>query len=117
MNSNSRASIHNSSFLLPNSRVALALLLLLTGVGWLTMSGHTYARDEETVFATAVSLFDRHQFALPEGLPVVEVRRGVNGVGYSPFGTLQSVLLAPVYGASKLLWGKAQEPYTGYASR
>jgi hypothetical protein len=81
------------------------------------MSGHTYARDEETVFATAVSLFDHHQFALPEGLPVVEVRRGVNGVGYSPFGTLQSVLLAPVYGASKLLWGKAGEPYTGYASR
>jgi hypothetical protein len=91
--------------------------LLLAAFGWLTMSGHTYARDEETVFATAVSLFDRHQFALPEGLPVVEVRRGVNGVGYSPFGTLQSVLLAPVYGASKLLWGRAEEPYTGYASR
>src|SRR6476469_7613902 len=103
-------STQDSKLSTQNWRVALAILLLLTGFGWLTMSGHTYARDEETVFATAVSLFDRHQFALPEGLPVVEVRRGVNGVGYSPFGTLQSVLLAPVYGASKLLWGKAQEP-------
>ena len=100
-----------------NSRLALALLLLIAAVGWLTMSGHTYARDEETVFAVAQSLFDRHQFSIPEGLPVVTVQRGVSGVGYAPYGPLQSVLLAPVYGASKLLWGKASEPYTGYASR
>jgi len=98
-------------------RIALGLLLVIAALGWLTMSGHTYSTDEETVLATSMSLLDRHTFALPEGLPVVGAQKAASGLSYSPFGLLQPVLLTPIYAVSKVLSGKAPEPYSGYASR
>jgi hypothetical protein len=80
----------------------LALFLLLLGWYILTMSGHTYASDEETVLAAGESLLSTGSFAIsPDEFFLMNTKRGVDGQEYSIYGPLQSALAVPFIAAGR----------------
>lgn len=89
----------------PAARAAgLALFALLLGIYMLTMSGHTYASDEETMLAVGQSLLARGNFAIPPSEPfLMTTNTGVDGQHYSRYGPLQSVLAVPFIAAGNAL--------------
>lgn len=90
----------------------VALFLLLLGWYVLTMSGHTYTSDEETMLAAGESLVQHGTFALePDFLMTLE--RGVDGQTYSRYGPGQSLAAVPFIVAGRLVASLAPD----YASR
>ncbi|MFV9505426.1 MAG: phospholipid carrier-dependent glycosyltransferase [Oscillochloridaceae bacterium umkhey_bin13] len=88
-------------------RLPLAIFLLLTGFYLLTMSGHTYSPDEETMLAVTRSLLERGEVALqvePDA-PVSALRPGRDGGRYSPYGVLPSLLAVPFHLVGSWLGG------------
>ena len=73
---------------------ALAVAAGLLGLYLLTMSGHTYSPDEETLLATAESVGLHGTFALPASRSLVEVP-GLHGQIYSQYGPGQPVAAVP----------------------
>lgn len=69
-------------------------MLLVFGVYVLTMSGHTYSPDEETMLAASQSLIVDGSWALPSSRALVEVT-GADGRRYSQYGPGQSVAAVP----------------------
>lgn len=80
-------------------RLPLAVFLLLTGIYLLTMSGHTYSADEETMLAVTRGLLARGDVAVvvEDGAPVAALRPGRDGGRYSPYGVLPSLLALPLH--------------------
>jgi len=79
-------------------RLPLAIFLLLTGFYLLTMSGHTYSADEETMLAVTRGLLSSGTVAVvvEDGAPVSALRPGRDGGRYSPYGVLPSLLALPL---------------------
>jgi hypothetical protein len=73
---------------------AAALLALVLGLYLLTMAGHTYSPDEETLLATADAVGLHGTFALPRNAGLVEVP-GADGRYYSQYGPGQPVAAVP----------------------
>ncbi|HST04167.1 MAG TPA: hypothetical protein VLQ48_05465 [Chloroflexia bacterium] len=71
-----------------------ALLLLVLGLYLLTMSGHTYSPDEETMLETSRALVTRGTWAMPPSHTLVQVV-GTDGNTYSQYGPAQSLAAAP----------------------
>ena len=80
-----------------------ALLLLVLGVYLLTMSGHTYATDEETMLETSRVLVTKGTWAMSPNRSLVQVP-GVDGNSYSQYGPAQSLAAVP-WTATGLLVG------------
>lgn len=82
-----------------HSRLPAAIFLLLSGFYLLTMSGHTYSADEETMYAVARGIAEAGRVAVvvEDGAPVAALRPGLDGLGYSPYGVLPSLLALPLY--------------------
>jgi hypothetical protein len=83
---------------LPSAGVALFFLLL--GCYLLTMSGHTYSSDEETVLAAGERVLTTGSFAIPRG-DLMNRAPGVDQQSYSRYGPGQSVLAIPFILAGK----------------
>jgi hypothetical protein len=79
---------------LPRRGVTGAVLALIFGLYLLTMSGHTYSPDEETMLATAEAVGLHGTFALPRSRSLVEVP-GLDGRFYSQYGPGQPVAAVP----------------------
>ena len=79
-------------------RLPLAIFLLLTGFYLLTMSGHTYSADEETMLAVTRGLLASGTVAVvvEDDAPVSALRPGRDGGRYSPYGVLPSLLALPL---------------------
>ncbi len=79
-------------------RLPLAIFLLLTGFYLLTMSGHTYSADEETMLAVTRGLLASGTVAVvvEADAPVSALRPGRDGGRYSPYGVLPSLLALPL---------------------
>ena len=88
----SEPKIQNSKFKIQNA--PLALMLLVFGVYLLTMSGHTYSTDEETMLAASRSLVERGTWAINPSDAWVHVE-GADGRHYSVFGPGQSLAAVP----------------------
>src|SRR3954454_1778157 len=71
-----------------------AVCACVFGLYLLTMSGHTYSPDEETLLATADAVGLRGTFAIPRNAGMVEVP-GADGRYYSQYGPGQSVAAVP----------------------
>lgn len=95
-----------------------ALLLLLSGIYLLTMSGHLYAKDEETLFVVTQQLAEKGTFALPSGgtVPLVE-RGGTAGRSFSQYGPGQSVAQLPLFVAASAVAAAVPPEYARYVQR
>jgi 4-amino-4-deoxy-L-arabinose transferase-like glycosyltransferase len=72
-----------------------ALCCLLLGCYLLTMSGHTYTSDEETMLAVAESLLARGSFALEPDFLMNYSAQSPDGQRYSRYGPGQSLAIVP----------------------
>ncbi|GAB4441225.1 MAG: hypothetical protein OHK0015_38280 [Chloroflexi bacterium OHK40] len=98
-------------------RLPLAIFLLLSGIYLLTMSGHTYSADEETMLAVTRGMLARGDVAVvADGdAPLAALRPGRDGGRYSPYGVLPSLLAMPFQLIGGLLGDDAGQ--WDYASR
>ncbi|MCX7859148.1 MAG: hypothetical protein N2385_03590 [Chloroflexus sp.] len=98
-------------------RLASAIFLLSCGFYLLTMSGHTYSADEETMLAVTRSLIERGDVAVMavDESPFVALRPGLDDKGYSPFGVLPSLLAVPFHLLGSLI--ASSGPRFDYATR
>lgn len=98
-------------------RLPGAIFLLLCGFYLLTMSGHTYSPDEETMLAVTRGLIERRDVAVvvEDGAPVAALRPGRDGGRYSPYGVLPSLLAAPLHLLGSLV--APAGPPADYATR
>jgi len=78
-----------------------ALFLLLFGLYLLTMSGHTYTSDEETLIAVGENLLNKGTFALEPGF-LMNLSRGEEGKHYSRYGPGQSLVVIPLLVLGKI---------------
>jgi hypothetical protein len=80
-------------------RLPMAVFLILSGFYLLTMSGHTYSSDEETMLAVTRGLIERGDVAVvvEDGAPVSALCPGRDGRVYSPYGVLPSLLAIPLH--------------------
>jgi hypothetical protein len=92
--------------LLIRYRPAFALFALLAGIYLLTTGGHTYASDEEQMFAVTEALATRGSFALNEATATQPAR-------YSSYGPGQSLIAVPFYQIGRVV--AAQFPPEAYA--
>jgi 4-amino-4-deoxy-L-arabinose transferase-like glycosyltransferase len=99
-------------------RLPLTIFVLLSIFLLLTMSGHTYSADEETVIAVTQSLLTQGDVAIdaPADAPLAALRPGRDGGRYSPYGILPSLLALPFY-APALLLAPFGQPMVDYAAR
>lgn len=98
-------------------RLPGAIFLLLCGFYLLTMSGHTYSPDEETMLAVTRGLIERRDVAVvvEDGAPVAALRPGRDGGRYSPYGVLPSLLAVPPHLLGRLI--APAGPPADYATR
>lgn len=98
-------------------RLPGAIFLLLCGFYLLTMSGHTYSPDEETMLAVTRALIERREVAVvvEDGAPVAALRPGRDGGRYSPYGVLPSLLAVPLHLLGSLV--APAGPPADYATR
>ncbi|MEI7644905.1 MAG: hypothetical protein WCJ55_11550 [Chloroflexales bacterium] len=91
----------------PTYRLPLTIFLLLCGIFLLTMSGHTYSADEETMVAVTRGLLTTGDVAVTvaDDAPVAALRPGLGGRSYSPYGVLPSLLALPLYGLGLAIGG------------
>ncbi len=87
-----------------SSNLPLAFMLVVLGVYLLTMSGHTYSRDEETMLEASRTLVTRGTWVMSRDTNLVQVR-GVNEHLYSQYGPGQALAAVP-WTAAGLLMGK-----------
>lgn len=82
-----------------NAGLPLALFLLLTAFYLLTMSGHTYSSDEETMYVVTrqIALQGDVEMQVAPGEPVAALRRGIDNRLFSPYGILPSLLALPFF--------------------
>jgi hypothetical protein len=83
------------AFLHPVRSPGLALFLALLGWYLLTMSGHTYSSDEETMLAVAESLIESGSFAIEPDFLMNYAALSADGQRYSRYGPGQSLALVP----------------------
>jgi hypothetical protein len=93
-----------------------ALLLLVLGLYLLTMSGHTYSPDEETMLETSRALVTKGTWAIPPSHSLVQTR-GVDGNTYSQYGPAQSLAVAPWTAAGLLVGGLFPKDQAGFPLR
>jgi hypothetical protein len=95
----------------------MAVFLILSGFYLLTMSGHTYSSDEETMLAVTRGLIERGDVAVvvEDGAPVSALRSGHDGRVYSPYGVLPSLLAIPLHFLGTLIAPSGLQ--ADYASR
>ncbi|RRR76491.1 MAG: hypothetical protein EI684_02935, partial [Candidatus Viridilinea halotolerans] len=95
-----------------------AIFWLLSGFYLLTLSGHTYSPDEETMLAVTRSLLARGEVAVvaEEVGSVAALRPGRDGGRYAPYGLLPSLLALPLHGLGAMLGG-SEAAARDYASR
>ncbi|NJM05379.1 hypothetical protein HC891_02850, partial [Candidatus Gracilibacteria bacterium] len=98
--------------------VPQAIFVLLSVVLVLTMSGHTYSADEETMIAVTQALLTRGSVAIEAApdAPLAALRPGRDGGRYSPYGVLPSLLALPFY-APALLLAPLGQPLVDYGAR
>ncbi len=96
----------------------LAIFLLLAGFYLLTLSGHTYSPDEETMLAVTRGLLERGSVAVvvEDDAPVSALRPGRDDGRYSPYGVLPSLAALPLQ-ALGALFGGGDPGARDYASR
>ncbi|PDW01105.1 hypothetical protein [Candidatus Chloroploca asiatica] len=103
----------------PRSRTFfVALTLLLSGWYLLTMSGHTYSPDEETMLAVTRSLLEQGDVVVRNDAdaPFSALRPGREGQSFSPYGVLPSLLALPLYALGS--WFGGSDPATSsYTAR
>src|SRR5215207_2242688 len=95
---------------------ALSLMLLVFGVYLLTMSGHTYSPDEETLLALSRSLVEQGSWAMTPKSGLFQVT-GVDGKRYSEKGPGQSLAAVPWTATGLLVGGLFEENQSGFALR
>ena len=94
----------------------VGLFLLLLGFYILTMSGHTYASDEETMLAAGEQLVTHGSFQLPDD-DLMNAVVGVDGRSYSRYGPGQSLAAVPFIVAGRALASAAPPLYNGFIVR
>ncbi len=108
------AKTQNSKLKTQNS--PLALMLLVFGIYLLTMSGHTYSTDEETMLAASRSLIERGTWAINPSDGWVHVE-GADGRHYSVFGPGQSFAAVPWVAAGLITGGFFPKDQAGFPLR
>ena len=98
------------------SRPLLGLLLLVLGVYILTMSGHTYSPDEETMLETTRALVTKGTWAMSPSHALVQAR-GVDGRMYSQYGPGQSLAAVPWVGTGLLIGSLFPKDQQGFPLR
>ncbi|PZR98496.1 MAG: hypothetical protein DLM69_08610 [Candidatus Chloroheliales bacterium] len=106
--------MQNSKFIIQHS---LGLFLTLAAFFVLTMGGHTYSRDEETMFVTSEALARNAHFTLPSGLPVVDTIKLSDGSEVSKYGPLKSLLQLPLYWLGNAIAGGYPDGQHGFITR
>lgn len=101
----------------PRLTPGLALFALLLGCYLLTMSGHTYTSDEETMLAVAERLVDAGSFALEPDFLMNYAAGGADGQRYSRYGPGQSLAIIPFLLAGRLVATGAPEFASGLVMR
>ena len=91
-------------------------MLLVLGVYLLTMSGHTYSPDDETMLAASRSLVERGTWAIQPASPWVYTQ-GVDGRYYSVFGAGQSFAAVPWVAAGLALGDFFPKDQAGFPLR
>src|SRR5207249_11954802 len=94
----------------------MAFMLLVLGVYILTMSGHTYSPDEETMLATSQALLLKGTWALPQSRNLVEVT-GADGKRYSQYGPGQPLAALPWVLVGRLVSGLFAKDPIGFPLR
>lgn len=80
-------------------RLPLVLFLVFSACYLLTMSGHMYTSDEETMYVVTrrIALEGDVAVVAEEGTPVAALRGGADKRGYAPYGILPSLLALPFF--------------------
>ena len=91
-------------------------MLLVFGVYLLTMSGHTYSPDEETLLALSRSIVEQGSWAMTPTSGLFQVT-GVDGNRYSEKGPGQSLAAVPWTAAGLLVGGLFEGDQSGFALR
>ncbi len=99
-----------------NSKLPGALLLFVLGVYLLTMSGHTYSPDEETMLEVSRQLVTHGTWAIPSSRSLVEVP-GADGRRYSQYGPGQSFAAVPWVATGLAVGGLFPKDQAGYPLR
>lgn len=87
----------------------LALFLLLLGWYVLTMSGHTYTPDEETMFAVTQNLIASRSFEVQPDFLMNYSAQSANALKYSRHGPGQSIAALPFLLAGQAVAGAAPD--------
>jgi len=99
-----------------NSKLPLGLLFVVLGVYILTMSGHTYSPDEETMLEASRSLVMNGTWAMSPSHALVQVR-GKDGRMYSQYGPGQSLAAVPWVAVGLLVGDLFPKDQQGYPLR
>src|SRR5688500_12737057 len=100
-------------WLSPRRNPPLALMLVVFGAYLLTMSGHVYSPDEETMLALSRSLVERGSWAMEPQGGLFQVA-GVDGKLYSEKGPGQSFFAVPWTAVGLLLGKTYPEPQSDF---
>ncbi len=92
------------------------MLMFMLGIYLLTMSGHTYSPDEETMLAASRSLVEQGTWAMPASGSLVQVK-GADGRMYSQYGPGQSLAAVPWVAVGDLVGGLFPKDQAGYPLR
>ncbi len=91
-------------------------MLVVLGLYLLTMSGHTYSPDEETMLEVSRSLVTKGTWAIPESRSFVDVM-GSDGRRYSQYGPGQSFAAVPWVAVGLLVGETFPKDQAGYPLR
>src|SRR3954451_656011 len=91
-------------------------MLVVLGIYILTMSGHTYSPDEETMLAASQALVTQGTWELPPSKALVEVT-GADGKRYSQYGPGQSLAAVPWVIVGRLVGGLFPKDQAGFPLR
>ncbi|MFL5732615.1 MAG: hypothetical protein ACJ78Q_05380 [Chloroflexia bacterium] len=94
----------------------LTFMLIVLGIYILTMSGHTYSPDEETMLAASQALVTHATWELPPSKALVEVT-GAGGKRYSQYGPGQSLAAVPWVLVGRLAGGLVPKELAGFPLR
>ncbi|MEO8287702.1 MAG: phospholipid carrier-dependent glycosyltransferase [Chloroflexota bacterium] len=98
------------------SKAPLGLLFLVLGIYILTMSGHTYSPDEETMLETSRAVVEKGTWAMSPSRSLVQVP-GVDGQVYSQYGPAQSFAAVPWVAVGRIVGGLFPKDQSGYPLR
>ncbi len=98
--------LESRSARLPSTvRLPLVIFLVLTAFYLLTMSGHPYSSDEETMYVVTrqIALAGDIVVEVEPGAPVAALRKGIENRYYSPYGIMPSIVALPLFYLGTLL--------------